>query len=60
MILGRTTTSINKAEDARTAHGTNQFHRCVAASLSNDGVQVSRMWWLDLRGDRVRLKFSNI
>ena len=34
--------------------------RCVAAGLSYDGVQLSRILWLDLPGDLVRPKFSNI
>ena len=59
MTLGRTTAGINKGR--MPAHRTaNQLHRCVAASLSDDGGQLSRISWLDLPGDLVRPKFSNI
>ena len=37
-----------------------QVRRCVAVGLADDAGQPSRISWLDLPGDFVRPKFSNI
>ena len=50
----RIKTGINKAEDAH------RVRRCVAASLSDDGGQLSRISWLDPPGDPMRPNVDNI
>ena len=59
MNLVRTTAGINKAEDAGGWTPPNQVRRCVAAVFP-DGGQLFPVSWLDLPGDLVRLRFSNI
>ena len=46
MTLGRTTAGINNT-DCRYGERVDQVRRCVAASLSDDGVQLARISWLD-------------
>ena len=59
MTTVRTMTGINKAE-GRHDERPKQVCRCVVISLADDAGQLSRMSWLDLPGDLVRPKFSNI
>ena len=50
MTIGRTTAGINNT-DCRYGERVDQVRRCVAASLSDDGVQLARISWLDPLGD---------
>ena len=60
MILVRTNESINRAEDAGTAHVKIRFSGYVAAGFADEADQLYRISWSDLPGDVVRPKFSNI
>ena len=51
---------LTKAEHAEKMDAQIGVRRCVVASPSDDGGQLSRILWLDLPRDLVRPKFSNI